>query len=311
MGKKVWVAGHRGMAGGAIVRRLQQERCEILTAGREVLDLSEQTAVEGWLRQNEPDAIFLTAGRVGGILANMTQPVEFLMENLAIQTNVIRGAYKSGVKKILFLGSSCVYPREAPQPILEESLLAGPLEPTNEAYAIAKIAGIKMCQAYRRQYGCDFISAMPTNLYGPGDRYDQKFGHVVAALIMKIETAKRASAKAVEIWGSGTPTREFLFVDDLADGLVFLMKNYSADTHINVGTGKETSIRELAECVARAANWSGEFVFDVTKPDGIPRKVMDVSRLSALGWRAQTPLEAGMARAYHSYVETLNAASRE
>jgi len=303
VGKKVWVAGHRGMAGSAIVRRLEREDCELLIAGRETLDLSRRSLVEDWLAEYRPDAIFLAAGKVGGILANMSQPAEFLMENLAIETNVIHGAYRVGVKKLLFLGSSCIYPKAAPQPIPEEALMSGPLEPTNEGYAIAKIAGIKMCQAYRRQYGCDFISAMPTNLYGPGDRYDLKLGHVVAALIMKIDAAKRESNGTVEIWGTGTPKREFLFVDDLADALVFLMKDYSAEQHINVGTGKEMTIRELAESIARTAGWSGTFVFDSTKPDGMPRKVMDVTKLAALGWSASTPFDVGMAKAYEWYVQ--------
>lgn len=302
-GKKVWVAGHRGMAGSAIVRRLENEDCELLVAGRDVLDLSRRSLVEDWLAEYRPDAIFLAAGKVGGILANMTQPADFLMENLAIETNVIHGAYRVGVKKLLFLGSSSIYPSATPQPMPEEALLSGPLETTNEWYAIAKIAGIKMCQAYRRQYGCDFISAIPTNLYGPGDHYDLSRSHVVAALIMKISAAKQESATTVEIWGTGTPKREFLFVDDLADGVVFLMKEYSAESHINIGSGKEMTIRELAESIARAVGWSGEFVFDSTKPDGMSRKVMDVSKLTALGWKAQMPFNRGIDIACRWYLE--------
>ena len=301
-GKRVLVAGHKGMAGSAILRRLGRENCEILTAERGELDMTRQQEVEDWLSAAKPDAIFLAAAKVGGIHANNTRPAEFLYDNLAIETNIIHAAWRTGVKKLLFLGSSCIYPREAPQPMNEDALLTGPLEPTNEAYAIAKIAGIKMCQAYRRQYGCDFISAMPTNLYGPGDRYDLVGGHVAAAMIMKLYAAKAAADKSVVIWGTGTPRREFLFTEDLADGLVFMMKRYSGDGHLNLGTGTDITIRELAETVAKVAGWSGEFVYDRTKPDGMMRKVMDVSRLSALGWKAQTRFEEGMRAAYEWYV---------
>ena len=300
-GRRVLVAGHKGMAGSSIVRRLGRENCEILTADRETADLGRQNEVEDLLAAMKPDAIFLAAAKVGGIQANNTRPAEFLYENLAIETNVIHAAWRVGVKKLLFLGSSCIYPREAAQPMKEEALLTGPLEPTNEAYAIAKIAGIKLCQAYRRQYGCDFISAMPTNLYGPGDRYDLVHGHVVAALIMKVHAAKAAGAGSVEIWGTGTPRREFLFTEDLADGLIFMMKHYSGDGHLNLGTGIDMTIRELAEAIARAAGWSGEFAYDRSKPDGMPRKVMDVSRLTALGWAARTPFEDGIKAAYDWY----------
>lgn len=302
-GKRVWVAGHRGMAGSSIVRRLAREDCAVLTVGRDQLDLRRQSQVEEWLEANRPDAIFLAAATVGGIHANSTRPAEFIHDNLAIQTNIIHGAWRVGVQKLLFLGSSCIYPRLAPQPIREEALLTGALEPTNDAYAVAKIAGITMCQAYRRQYGCDFISAMPTNLYGVGDRYDVMQGHVVAALIMKIHQAKVEDRAEVEIWGSGTPTREFLFSEDLADALVFLMQHYSGLSHVNVGTGIETSIAELAAAIARAVGYQGRFAFDRSKPDGTPRKVMDVSRLTEMGWTAPTALEDGLRHAYRWYVE--------
>jgi GDP-L-fucose synthase len=247
--------------------------------------------------------MFLAAAKVGGIHANNTRPAEFLYDNLVIEANIIHNAYKAGVKKLLFLGSSCIYPRAAEQPIKEEALLTGPLEPTNDAYALAKIAGIKLCQAYRKQYGCDFISAMPTNLYGPGDKYDLQNGHVVAALIMKMHAAKVAGDEEVVLWGTGTPLREFLYTEDLADGLVFLMKHYSGESHLNLGTGKEHTIRQLAEAIAKAASWEGQFVQDTSKPDGMPRKVMDVSRLAALGWEAKTSFEDGIKNAYDWYVE--------
>jgi len=304
-GKKIWVAGHKGMAGSAIVRRLAEERGEVLTVDRASLDLSRQNDVEQWLVANKPDAIFLAAATVGGIMANSTRPAEFIYDNLVIETNIIHGAFRADVQKLLFLGSSCIYPKLAPQPMSEEALLTGPLEPSNEWYAIAKIAGIKLCQAYRRQYGCDFISAMPTNLFGAGDRYDLRQGHVVAALIMKIEAAKREGRDHVELWGTGTPKREFLFVDDMADGLVFLMKRYSDEPHVNIGTGKEMTILELAERIAKVAGWNGKFLFDRTKPDGAPRKVMDVSKLSAMGWSAKTPFDEAMAQAYRWYLENM------
>ncbi|HWY61229.1 MAG TPA: GDP-L-fucose synthase [Rhizomicrobium sp.] len=302
-GRKVWVAGHRGMAGSAIVRRLAAENCEILTAGRDSLDLSRQTDVEKWLAVNKPDAVFLAAATVGGIMANSTRPAEFIHDNLIIETNVIHGAYHAGVKKLLFLGSSCIYPKLAPQPMKESALLSGPLEPSNEWYAVAKIAGIKLCQAYRRQYGCDFISAMPTNLFGMGDRYDLLQGHVVAALIMKIDAAKREGRTTVELWGTGTPLREFLYADDMADGLIFLMKNYSGEEHVNVGSGVEMTIRELAERIAETIGWRGRFTFDTSKPDGTPRKVMDISKLSAMGWTASTPFNEGLRHAYETYLQ--------
>lgn len=295
------------MAGSAIVRRLQSEHCEILTIDRAQLDLTRQADVQNWMAARKPDAVFLAAATVGGILANATRPAEFLHDNLVIETNVIHGAYKTGVKKLLFLGSSCIYPKLAPQPMTEGALLTGPLEPTNEWYAVAKIAGIKLCQAYRRQYGCDFISVMPTNLFGSGDRYDLQQGHVVAALIMKIEAAKREGRDSIELWGTGTPMREFLYVDDMADGLAFLMKNYSGESHVNIGTGKEMAIRELATRIAKVADWHGEFTFDASKPDGTPRKVMDVSRMTAMGWQAKTPFDEAMAATWRQYSAALAA----
>jgi len=301
-GKRVWVAGHRGMAGAAIARRLATEACALLTVGRDEVDLRRQEQVEAWMATHRPQAVFVAAATVGGILANSTRPAEFLYDNLAIEANVIHAAWKTGVEKLLFLGSSCIYPRLAPQPMTEEQLLTGPLEPTNQWYAVAKIAGIKLCQAYRRQYGCDFISAMPTNLFGPGDNYDPESSHVAAAMQVKVHEAKLADAPKIEVWGTGTPKREFLYVDDLADALVFMMKRYSAEPHLNVGTGADITIRELAELAAKVAGWKGEFTYDRSKPDGMPRKVMDVSKLAGLGWRAKTPLEDGFRKAYDWYV---------
>ncbi len=301
-GKRIWVAGHRGMVGSAVVRRLAREKCEILTVGRKDVDLLRQDRVEAWLEKAKPDAVFLGAATVGGILANDSRPAEFLYDNLAIETNVVHAAWKAGVSKLLFLGSSCIYPRLAPQPMKEEHLLTGPLEPTNQWYAIAKIAGLMMCQAYRRQYGADFISAMPTNLYGPGDTYDLRGSHVVPALILKAHAAKQSGAKTIEVWGSGAPRREFLHVDDLADALVHLMVNYSEERTINVGTGEDVTIRELAEKVCRAVGFQGGLDFDATKPDGTPRKLLDVSRIHALGWKAKTGLDQGLDSAYAWYL---------
>jgi GDP-L-fucose synthase len=309
-GRRVWVAGHRGMAGSAIVQRLQRENCEIVTASRSELDLLRQAEVHAWMTGKGIDAVFLAAAKVGGVLANSTRPAEFLYENLVIETNVIHAAKDAGVKKLLFLASSCIFPRMAEQPMREEALLTGPLEPTNEWYAIAKIAGVKMCQAYRRQYGCDFVSVMPTNLYGPGDRYDAEGGHVVAALLMKIHAAKMANSATVELWGSGTPRREFLFSEDLADACVFVMKNYSGEMCLNVGTGRDMTILELAESIARIVGWNGSFTFDRSKPDGMPRKVMDVSRLRDLGWSAPSDFETGMKEAYRWYVANAADAQR-
>jgi GDP-L-fucose synthase len=303
--RRVWVAGHRGMAGSAIVRRLQRESCEVVTVTRTELDLLRQADVDAWMADRKIDAVFLAAATVGGIMANTLRSAEFLYENLAIETNIIHAAWRCGVKKLLFLGSSCIYPRMAEQPMREEALLTGPLEPTNEWYAIAKIAGIKLCQAFRRQYGCDFVSVMPTNLYGPGDRYDAEGGHVVAALIIKIHAAKMTGCPTVELWGSGTPRREFLFSEDLADACIFVMKNYSGEMFLNIGTGKDMTILELAQSIATIIGWTGTFTFDRSKPDGTPRKVMDVGRLRALGWSAPTDFEAGMKEAYKWYLSNV------
>ena len=308
-GKRVWVAGHRGMVGSAIVRRLATTGCEVLTAGRDKANLTRQTEVEAWLAANKPDAVFMAAARVGGIHANNTRPAEFIYENLAIQTNIIDAAYRNGVKKLMFLGSSCIYPRMAPQPIREDSLLTGPLEPTNEWYAIAKIAGMKMAEAYRRQYGCDFISAMPCNLYGPGDNYDLEQSHVVGALLVKAHRAKHARKPSLDVWGSGTPRREFLFVDDFADALVFLMEGYSAPETVNVGVGSDVTIRELAETICDVVGFRGTLAFDASRPDGTPRKLMDVSRMAALGWRPSTSLRDGLAKAYDWFVKNAKEAA--
>ena len=305
-GKKVWVAGHRGMVGAAICRRLQSENCEVVTVGREGLDLTRQADVEDWLAQNKPDVVFLAAARVGGILDNNTFPAEFIRDNLAVETNVIHGAWKAGVSKLLFLGSSCIYPKMAPQPMAEEALLTGPLEPTNEWYAIAKIAGIKMCQAYRKQYGCDFISAQPTNLYGPGDNFDLNASHVIPALIAKAHAAKQADAKTMQVWGSGTPKREFLYVEDLADALVFLMQRYSGELQINVGSGQELTIRDVAQTVIDVVGFKGELAFDASKPDGTPRKLLDTTRLDTMGWRAKTELRDGLDQAYAWYLDKVS-----
>lgn len=304
-GKRVWIAGHGGMAGSAIVRRLARENCELVTVAHSDLDLLRQEDVSAWMAAQRLDAVFMAAATVGGILANSTRPAEFLYNNLVMATNVIEASRVIGVKKLLFLGSSCIYPRMAEQPMREEMLLTGALEPTNEWYAIAKIAGMKLCQAYRRQYGCDFVSVMPTNLYGPGDRYDAEGGHVVAALIMKIHAAKVGNKPAVELWGSGTPRREFLFSEDLADACVFVMKHYSAEMFLNVGTGRDITILELAQSIARIAGWHGTFSLDRSKPDGTPRKVMDVGRLTTLGWTAATDFDAGLREAYRWYVENV------
>lgn len=301
-GRRVWVAGHRGMVGSALVRRLAREGCEVLTAGRDAVDLLRQDQVERWMAANRPDAVFVAAARVGGIHANNTRPAEFIYENLMIEANVIHAAHQADVAKLLFLGSSCIYPRMAAQPISEEALLTGALEPTNEWYAVAKIAGIKLCQAYRRQYGRDFISAMPTNLYGPGDNFDLAQSHVLPALMAKAHAAKTAGGASVEVWGTGAPMREFLHVDDLADACVFLMKRYSAESHVNVGTGEDVTIAEAARLVAEAVGFSGGFVFDPSKPDGTPRKRLDVSLLNDLGWRASIPLDRGLREVYQWFL---------
>lgn len=300
-GKKVWVAGHRGMVGSALMRRLAAEDCELLTVGRDRVDLRRQAEVERWLEETRPQAVFIPAATVGGILANDTRPAEFLYDNLMIEANIIDAARNVGVEKLMFLGSSCIYPKFAEQPITEDALLTGPLEPTNQWYAIAKIAGIKLCQAYRRQYGCDFISAMPTNLYGLGDNFDLQSSHVLPALMAKMHDAKVRNAPDVTIWGTGTPMREFLYVDDCADALVFLMKNYSGEEHVNVGSGTDLTILELAETVKRIVGFRGEIVRDTTKPDGTPRKLMDAGKLRAMGWKPQVSLEEGIGRVYAWY----------
>lgn len=300
-GRKVWVAGHGGMVGSAIVSRLERENCHILTAPHAEVDLRNQAQVEDWLAANKPEAVFLAAGTVGGIHANDTRPAEFIYDNLMMVANVAHGLRRCREAKLLYLGSSCIYPRLAPQPMAEEALLGGPLEPTNQWYALAKISGIKLCQAYRRQYGCDFISAMPTNLYGPHDTYDLEASHVVPALIAKIHAARESGAGSVEVWGTGKPRRELLYVEDLADALVFLMKTYSEEAHINVGAGKDVTIADLASLVAGVIGFEGRFDFVTDKPDGAPRKLLDVSRLSALGWTAQTELDEGLCRAYAWY----------
>ncbi len=304
-GRRVWVAGHRGMVGSAIVRGLAGEDCEIVTVGRAEVDLTRQQAVEDWMAEARPEVVFLAAAKVGGILVNDTHPAEFIYENLAIETNVIHTAWRTGVTKLVLLGSSCIYPKLAPQPMSEEALLTGALEPTNQWYAVAKIAGIKMCQAYRRQYGCDFISAMPTNLYGPGDNFDLMSSHVVPALINKIHRAKIEGANSVEVWGSGEPRREFLYVDDAAGAMIHLVQHYSGEDHVNVGTGADVTIRELAETIAEVVCFAGGFEFDRSKPDGTPRKLLDTRRLGQLGWTSAVGLRDGLARAYDWYVSNI------
>ncbi|WP_404339997.1 GDP-L-fucose synthase family protein [Sphingomonas sp. MMS12-HWE2-04] len=291
------------MVGSAIVRRLQSEDCEVLTVSRDDLDLRDQREVEAWLRDRRPDAVFLAAAKVGGILANDSYPADFLLDNLLIETAIIAGAHLAEVEKLVFLGSSCIYPKFAEQPIVEEALLTGPLEPTNEWYAIAKIAGIKLTQAFRRQHGRDFISAMPTNLYGPGDNFDLASSHVMPALIRKVHEAKQNGA-AVNIWGSGAPRREFLYVEDCADACVHLLRHYSGDQHVNVGSGTDVSILELVKLIMTVIGYSGEVVHDLGKPDGTPRKLMDSSKLAALGWRASTSLEEGIDRSYRAFLNS-------
>ena len=300
-GKRVWVAGHRGMVGSAIVRRLAGEDSQVLTVDREALDLTDQRAVLGWMHNHRPQAVFLAAARVGGILANSTHPVDFLRDNLLIEIAILAGAESAGVEKLLFLGSSCIYPKFAQQPIREEALLTGPLEPTNEWYAIAKIAGIKLAQAYRQQYGCDFISAMPTNLYGPGDNFDPRASHVLPALIRKVHEAKLCGGP-VATWGTGTPRREFLYVDDCADACLFLMRNYSDALHVNVGSGSDIAIADLARLVMEVLGHDGAVLTDPSKPDGTPRKLMDNSRLAAMGWKPTVDLAEGIRRSYAAFL---------
>jgi len=296
--KRVFVAGHRGMVGSAIVRLLQNESCDLLTIGRDQLDLRDQAGVKAWFDREKPQAVFLAAAKVGGILANDTYPAEFLYDNLAIELNVIDAAFRSGTEKLVYLGSSCIYPKFAPQPMKENALLTGSLEPTNEWYAIAKIAGLKLCEAYRRQYGADFVSAMPTNLYGPGDNYDLDKSHVIPALLRKVHEAKRSGAAEVVIWGSGTPRREFLHVDDAASAVVHLMKTYSETEHVNVGTGEDIAILDLAKLVCDVVGFEGTITTDPSKPDGTPRKLLDVSKLRSTGWRPHYGLRDGLADAY-------------
>jgi GDP-L-fucose synthase len=304
-GKRVFVAGHKGMVGSAIVRRLRSTGAEILTVDRRQVDLTRQAPVEEWFAANRPDAVFVAAAEVGGIHANNSRPADFLYDNLAIECATIHAAKQAGVKKLQFLGSTCIYPRLAPQPMKEDTLLTGPLEPTNEWYAIAKIAGLKMCQAYRRQYGCDFSSVMPTNLYGPGDNFDPAESHVPAAMLLKTHNAKVSGAPSVEIWGTGTPRREFLYVDDLADACVWLMERYSGEEIVNIGTGSDITIRELAETVARVVGFRGSFTYNSSKPDGAPRKLVDVGRLNALGWTAKTGLDEGFRRTYDWFLKNV------
>ena len=306
---KVYVAGHRGMVGSAIVRALQAQGFgNVVTRTSAELDLRNQAAVNAFFAEEEPDYVFLAAAKVGGILANDTYPADFIYDNLVIETNIIHAAFRQRAKKLLFLGSTCIYPKLAPQPLKEEYLLSGPLEPTNEWYAVAKIAGIKLCRAYRRQHGCDFISAMPTNLYGPGDNYDLEKSHVIPAMLRKMHEARVGGADRVTLWGSGTPLREFLHVDDLADALLFLMASYSGESHVNVGVGNDLTIRELAEMMRDVVGFQGELVFDRSKPDGTPRKLVDTTLINRLGWHAKINLKQGLEEAYSWYIENLASA---
>lgn len=301
-GKRVWVAGHRGMVGSALVRLLSRENCEVLTVPRSEVDLRDQAATRRWLVDTKPDAVIMAAARVGGIAANSASPVSFLYDNLMIEANVIEGSARAGVEKLLLLGSTCIYPRDAEQPIREESLLTGPLEKTNEWYAIAKIAGIKLCQAYRQEQGLDFISAQPTNLYGPGDNYDLETSHVLPALIRKAHEAKLNNADSLTIWGSGKPLREFLHVDDLAEAVVFLLRNYSDALPVNIGSGEELSIADVAHLVCETVGFEGPLSFDRSRPDGTPRKLADLTRLHGLGWDNARPLRVGLKQTYESFL---------
>jgi GDP-L-fucose synthase len=303
-GKKVWVAGHRGMVGSAVVRCLASEGCEVITADRKAVDLKRQSQVEDFVKTARPDAIVMAAAKVGGILANDTFPADFLYDNLMIETNVVQAAHEAGVEKFLFLGSSCIYPKFAEQPIREGALLTGALEPTNEWYAIAKIAGIKLAQAYRKQYGRDYISAMPTNLYGPGDNFDLNSSHVMPAIIRKAHEAKLRGDKEIVVWGTGTPRREFLHCDDCADALVFLLKTYSGAEHVNVGSGEDVTILELTQLVCQAVGFTGEIVHDLGKPDGTPRKLMSADKLRDMGWRPSIGLEQGIAETYRWFLSS-------
>lgn len=304
-GKSVYVAGHRGMVGTALVRRLEREDVKLVTVDRREVDLCNQAAVFDWFAKVRPQVIFLAAAKVGGIVANDTLRAEFIYDNIVIAANVIHAAHVNRAEKLMFLGSSCIYPKLAPQPLREDTVLTGPLEPTNEPYAIAKIAGIKMAEAYRSQYGSDFISVMPTNLYGPGDNYHPELSHVVAALIRRFHEAKVSGAKSVVVWGTGTPRREFLYVDDMADACVHLMKTYSGAELVNIGTGEDIAIAEFARIVAEIVGYRGEISFDTSRPDGTPRKLLDIGRLEQLGWRATTSLHDGLRRAYTAYLAGL------
>jgi GDP-L-fucose synthase len=305
VGKRVWVAGHRGMVGSAVVRRLGRENCDVITAGRETVDLKRQAEVEAFLRDARPDVVVMAAAKVGGILANDTYPADFLYDNLMIEANIVEASHQVGVEKFLFLGSSCIYPKFADQPIREDSLLTGSLEPTNEWYAIAKIAGIKLTQAYRKQYGHDYISAMPTNLYGPGDNFDLNSSHVMPALIRKAHEAKLRGDSEIVMWGTGQPRREFLHADDCADALVFLLKNYSGHEHVNVGSGEDITILELTKLVCEVVGFKGEIVHDLSKPDGTPRKLMSADKLRGMGWKPKIGLEEGVAGTYQAFIEGL------
>jgi GDP-L-fucose synthase len=307
-GKSVWVAGHNGMVGSAVVERLACERCEIITVPRAQLDLRNQTAVDRWMLERRPNVVILAAAKVGGIMANNEYPVDFLYDNLMIESNIINAAWKHGADKLLFLGSSCIYPKFAPQPIPEQALLTGTLEPTNQWYAIAKIAGIMLCEAYRRQYQCDFISAMPTNLYGPNDNFDPISGHVLPALLVKAHHAKQKNLPSFEIWGTGTPRREFLHVTDVADALVHLLKFYSGQRHVNIGSGSDVTISELAHAIKDCVSFKGEIFFDRTKPDGTPRKLVDSSFMRSMGWSPRIELRDGLSATYAWYLNNVSGA---
>ena len=304
-GKSVWVAGETGMVGSATVRRLALENCNILSATRRDLDLRDQAAVSAWMKNTRPDVVIVAAATVGGIFANSTRPAEFLYDNLMIESNIIHAAHDVATEKLLFLGSACIYPRDAAQPMAENALLTGPLEPTNEWYAVAKIAGIKLCEAYRKQYGADFISAQPNNLYGPGDNFDLQSSHVIPALIRKAHQAKQSAEPAMDIWGTGSPLREFLHVDDLADALIHLLKTYSGHSHINIGTGEEISIKDLAHRIAIAVGFEGNLNFDRDKPDGSPRKLLKAGLMKELGWTSSIALEEGLTSTYKWYLENV------
>lgn len=305
-GRSIWVAGHRGMVGSALVRALNERRdCRVLTAAREDLDLMDLPAVRRWMNDNRPDVVIVAAAKVGGILANSNFPADFLYNNLAISANVIHSAFACETQKLLYLGSSCIYPRLAQQPISEEALLTGPLEPTNEWYAIAKIAGIKLCQAYRKQHGCSFIAAMPTNLFGPNDNFDLSSSHVLPALIRKIHTAKINNEPAVKLWGTGTPRREFLYVDDMAAACLFLLENYDGYEHVNVGSSSDLTISELARLIGLIVGYKGDFIYDTTKPDGMPRKLMDSSKLTSMGWTPKIDIKRGIGMAYDWYMNNV------